>query len=321
MLLTLLIILAAAALLFWLSRPAESSPESPRILLHERGQAPVPTQAVPRILWSYWIGTHRPLVVQRCLANWTRHCRDWEIRLLGPENLARYVDTAELPPSFGQLTPERQSDWLRLYLLQRHGGVWIDASMILTRSMDWIIDAQRQSHAQYLGFYLQRYTQRPEAPIVDSWCMAAPPDSPFVCAWYRELGEALAIGDQAYLARLEDGGRLARLRQGIRDPAYLIIHMCGQVVLEREPDYRLQLWLAEDTAYFFQSRSRWRRLRLYRRLLLHPQPARTTPLIKLRGGERKKLEPYLRYRLYRRSSLVGRQLMDDAAPQRDAGPQ
>ncbi len=304
----LLIAGIAAVFYVWLRRPAESAPASPRMLIHESGVAAPMTATIPRIIWSYWHGDTRPLVVQRCLANWRMHSRGWEIRLIGPKDFDEFVIAADLPPTFRALTPARQSDWLRLYLLQRYGGVWIDASTILTRSLDWMVEAQAESRAQYLGFYLQRYTQQADAPIVDSWCVAAPPASSFVTDWYRELCTALALGDEIYLGQLEAEGRMAGLRQGIRNPSYLIIHMCGQVVLARGAGHRLQLWLAEDTAYHFQHHSHWRRLRMYRRLLLHPQPLRPPALVKLRGGERRKLEPYLQRGFYRRSSLVGVQL-------------
>lgn len=312
----LLLLIAASLstiLLVWsLRRPVESCPAQPAIRLLERGHAEPVADAIPRRLWSYWHQGEPPLVVRRCVENWRRHCPGWQIELVSGATIARFVDPVSMPAGFERLTPARQSDWLRLSLLARHGGVWIDASTILTRSPDWLVEAQARSGAQYVGFYLQRYTRREEAPIVDSWCMAAPPHTRFVLDWLEELNHALVQGDDAYLDGLRRNGSFERLRQGIADPAYLIIHMCAQAVLEREAGHRLQLWCAEDTAYFLQHRSHWRRLRLYRRLLWHPAPGRASPLIKLRGGERRKLEPYLQRGLYRRDSIVGTQLAGDA---------
>jgi hypothetical protein len=304
--------LSVALLLWWLRRPVASCPAQPDVRLLERGLAERVAEAVPQRLWSYWHQGEPPLVVRRCLENWRRHCPGWQIELITGRTIGQFIDPATMPAGFERLTPARQSDWLRLSLLARHGGVWIDASTILTTSLDWLVVAQAQSGAQYLGFYLQRYTQREGSPIVDSWCMASPPGTRFVTAWRDELCHALALGDDAYLEELKRAGRFERLRQGIADPSYLIIHMCAQAVLERGAGYRLQLWRAEDTAYFLQHLSHWRRLRLYRRLLWHPAPERAPPLIKLRGGERRKLEPYLRRGLYRRDSIVGMQLSGGA---------
>jgi len=306
-------LLSVVLLLWWLRRPVESCPATPHVQLLERGDAGSVTDPIPRKLWSYWHQGQPPLVVRRCLENWRRHCPDWQIELISAGSLARFIDPATIPAGFERLTPARQSDWLRLALLARHGGVWLDASSILTTPLEWLVEAQARSGAQYCGFYLQRYTQRPASPIVDSWCMASPPRTRFVLDWLEELRHALCLGDDEYLDILRRDGRFKRLRQGIADPAYLIIHMCCQVVLEREAGYRLQLWRAEDTAYFLQHCSHWRRLRLYRRLLWRTAPERSPPLIKLRGGERRKLEPYLRHAFYRRQSIVGTQLAGSAS--------
>jgi hypothetical protein len=296
------------ALWRWLRRPVESCPARPAAMLLERGDAAPLAAAIPRRLWSYWHQGEPPLVVRRCLANWRRQCPGWDIRLVRGDAPGDAFDAADLPAGFHQLTPARQSDWLRLALLRRHGGVWIDASTLLGASPDWMVEAQAASGAQYLGFYLQRYTQDAARPIVDSWCMAAPPGSAFVSAWYDEFVAALALGDAAYLDGLRRRGDFERLRQGIADPAYLLVHMCAQVVLDRAGGHRLQLWKAEDGPYFLHQRSRWRRPRLYWRLLLRRAPARLPALVKLRGGERRKLEPYLAHGRYMRDSIVGRLL-------------
>lgn len=304
----LLAFAAAMSLAWWLRQPVESAPCRPRVWLIEGGGPVHAGATIPRTLWSYWHEDRVPLVVRRCLDNWRRHCPGWEIRLIVGDDLLRHVEADDLPPDFERLTPARRSDWLRLYLLSRHGGVWIDASTILTESLDWLVAAQADSGAQYLGFYLEGFCVPGGTPVLDSWCMAAPPAMPFLVDWHAELGRALAIGDEAYLEALRRQGRYQRLVKRISRPGYLIVHVCAQVVLDTGRAYRLQLWRAEDTAYFLQQISHWRRFRLYRRLLAHPAPARPPRLIKLRGGERRKLEGYVAHHLYREGSIVARYL-------------
>lgn len=300
--------MAVVALWAWLRRPVESTPDAPHTILLP-GAGPVAEDArIPRRLWSYWHSGDVPVVVQRCLANWRRLCPGWEINLVLGSELPRHVDPAALPAGFERLTPARRSDWLRLHLLARHGGVWIDASTILTGSLDWLVEAQAESRAEYLGFYLEGFCVPGRTPVLDSWAMAAPPGMPFVRAWAEELDRALAVGDEAYLDALRREGRYERLLQKISRPAYLIIHVCAQAVLDTGHPCRLQLWRAEDTAYFLQHASRWRRQGLFLRLLARPAPLRVPRLIKLRGGERNKLEAYVARGLMRRDSIAGRYL-------------
>jgi mannosyltransferase OCH1-like enzyme len=37
------------------------------------------------------------------------------------------------------LTLAKRSDWVRLELLNRYGGIWLDASTILTESLAWVL--------------------------------------------------------------------------------------------------------------------------------------------------------------------------------------
>ena len=292
----------------WLSRPVEPAPEAPRTILLPGGGPVADDARIPRRLWSYWHSDDVPVVVRRCLDNWRRMCPDWEIHLVLGSELSRHVDPASLPAGFDQLTPARRSDWLRLHLIARHGGVWLDASTILTGSLDWLVEAQVESRAEYLGFYLEGFCVPGRTPVIDSWAMAAPPGMPFVRAWAEELDRALATGDDAYLEALRREGRYERLLQKISRPAYLIIHVCAQAVLDTGRPYRQQLWRAEDSAYFLHHASHWRRPGLFLRLLARPAPLRAPRLVKLRGGERNKLEAYVARGLMRRDSIAGRYL-------------
>ncbi len=289
-------------------RPVREVPEPAQRLLPGPGPGAAPVPPIPRIIWSYWHGGAVPGLVQRCVDNWCRLNPGWKVHLLGAADLAAHV-----PPTLSRLGVPKQSDWIRLALLARHGGVWLDASIFLTRPLDWVLEQQQAWQTEFAGYYLDRYASgAPGAcPVVDSWFMAAPPGSRFVVDWLALFEREAVVGDTAdYLAGLRASGRYEAFAQKIGDPAYHTIHLCAQQILQQAPgDYRLLLLRAEDGPYALHVPSRWKRRRLYVRLLLHPQPSPAPALIKLRGGERRKLEPYLRRGLYRRDSLAGRYLM------------
>lgn len=278
------------------------------------GQFPAPGSIppIPRIIWAYWHTREQPLVVERCLHSWRQLNPGFAVNMVSAETLFEFVSRDELPQGFAALTPARQSDWLRLYLLRRYGGIWLDASIVLTRSLDWMIDQQTRRQAHFLGFYLDRYTQRPECPVIDSWCLSAPPDSAFVRDWYAEFTEqALTLGDQAYLLQLRSEGISESVLQNIASPDYMVIHVCAQRVLHRGGAYRLSLIRAEDSAYFYQAKGRWKRPLLFLSLLIFKRPLRPPALIKLRGGERRKLETWLRRGWFSRGSMAS-QLLSSA---------
>lgn len=269
------------------------------------GEGAAQDAQVPKIIWTYWHSPQLPLVVEGCIAGWRRYNPDYRIEVLHRDNVADFI--TPVPSDIGRLNIAKQTDWIRLELLHRYGGIWLDASIILTQSLDWVGELQRQRNAEFVGYYIDGYTQRKDLPVVDSWFLAAPAGSHFIADWLNLFTQQAIVGNtEDYIAHLEQSGRLAEVRQGISDPYYHTVHIAAQDLLtQKVASYRLALIRAEDSAYALHVVSKWRRKRLYMRLLWSQQSERPL-MIKLRGGERTKLEGYMRRGLFRRDSIVGR---------------
>ena len=88
-----------------------------------------------RIIWQYWAQGYEsvPDVVRKCLSSVDEYARGYEVIRLTDENLEEYLDI----PSF---VKEKKSlfsraffsDLLRLMLLHTYGGIWLDATVMLT---------------------------------------------------------------------------------------------------------------------------------------------------------------------------------------------
>jgi hypothetical protein len=287
-------LLRIAYRLVTLVRPdsGHSYPAQPAVTVFQGGQtgagARAQASAIPQRIWSYWNTEVPDPVVRQCIANWRTQCPDFEVHVVNSANLATYVPPADLPPGFAQLHPTKQSDWLRLYLVRHHGGYWLDATTLLTQPLDWLEKLRQAQDTEFVGFFLQGYTQDAGYPIVESWAFGAAPHSPFVSAWQEEFHRALIVqGPTPYLQALRHQPDGAAMLQGIPDPQYLLIHVTAQQVLRRHNAYRLALLKAEDTAFFYQKAVRWKWYLLYPRLCLVRAEADAAPLVKLRGGERR----------------------------------
>ncbi|PAT35116.1 glycosyltransferase family 32 protein [Vandammella animalimorsus] len=320
----LLLALGAAALALWLRRHARLQPlPTPAV---QRWQAGPETTAdatqglpapIPRVIWTYWHDAQPPLVVQRCIDSWRRLNPQHTVHLLHAGNVRQFLP--DLPEALAQLNIAKQTDWMRLALLQRHGGIWLDASIILTRPLDdWLPALQQAQRADFVGFYLDGYTTAPDFPVIESWFLAAPAGNPFIAQWLARFHAAVVEqGTASYLQTLRQQGRFAQYTQNIGEPSYHTIHVVAQEVLHQAvalppaQPWRLALLRAEDSAYWLHLQARWKRRPLYARLLWAPGDASRWPaLVKLRGGERNKLEPWLRRRHWRAGSLAGRFLAD-----------
>jgi len=257
---------------------------------HQPGHTAPP---IPKIIWTYWHALPEPEFIQQCFANWRRFAPGHELRVLHKDSIHNWLDTTTITDPFEQLPPFRQADWLRLQLLAKHGGIWIDASTLLTRNLDWVHALQAEKGSEYVGFYIDRFTTRTDQPIVENWFMAAIPRSRFIETLAYEFEQALTMGEAQYLEKLQACGKLTQVVQGLgpKDQLYLIMHVAAAVILDRAQDsYKLSLIRAEDSALGFHAALQWRKRHLYARLALSPAPQNLPWIIKLRGGDRRIFE-------------------------------
>lgn len=100
------------------------------------------------VIWSFWEG-QPPSVVLRCFESIRIHNTERPFIVVSRATLGKFLDDASDYPLFrGQPgTPEDFSkvqylaDWVRLTLLEKYGGIWLDASVICTSSVDrWIVE-------------------------------------------------------------------------------------------------------------------------------------------------------------------------------------
>lgn len=297
-------------------RPRDLEPApAPVFTLHAMGTAaaaPAARTAIPRILWSYWQGGTPPLLVQRCFDHWRRLHPHFEIRILDERGVLQYLPA--IPAALDGASAAKRADWIRLELLRRHGGIWLDASTILTQPLDWVLQEQARTGADFVGYYLQQYTSVPDRPVVENWFMAAPPGSPFIEDLQREFTqEVIARTGEQYIAHLQAQGLYAQALQRIDMPAYLTMHLALQVILLRGGSYRLGLSPAESGPYFLHVQGRWRRAALKMRLLFMHARGPLPPLIKLRSPDRRRLDDYLTQGLYLPDSVAGQWLDGDRA--------
>lgn len=130
-------------------------------------------------VFSYWdpkeLGV--PSVVELCLESQRHFFRD-RFNLLDPQNLSKFVSADVLGVAESRsISLTHFSDLVRLSVLQRHGGMWLDATVLITGSSPEDID--RANEFLFL---------RPSDPfLVSVWCIKAVQDSYIVDLWLQSL--------------------------------------------------------------------------------------------------------------------------------------
>lgn len=143
---------------------------------------------VPRIVWSAWLQglDSAPVMVKACLESQRRQLFGYEHRVIDIHN---YHEWVELPPYVvekyrkGIIPPALFCDLLRLALLKRYGGVWMDASVYCSGFGNGKL-RERWDRIMGSEFTVFRYFRRGSAAPVglSNWFMAAVPDEKVVSA-------------------------------------------------------------------------------------------------------------------------------------------
>ena len=152
---------------------------------NDRPSDPLP-RAVPKTVWLYWDSGEAtaPPLVRACIASWRRQNPGWQVRVLDRDSVAAVVD---MPLGPDDIPVQAYSDLLRLRLLDRHGGVWADATLFCLHPLDgWLPPLAQYGFFAYLwtegdGWFLWPNEHR----VVTSWFLAGAPGDAVVATWAR----------------------------------------------------------------------------------------------------------------------------------------
>ena len=232
--------------------------------------------AIPAIIWTYWNSEDIPEVVQICIASWRHHNPTYEIRVLTPQTLGDYIDVDVKDLSFID-SPAREADAVRLLILEQHGGVWSDATVLATQPYSFSLNNE------FVGYYIESFTSDERFPVLEAWFFACPPHGEFITKWKKAffmLEEFDSVDDA--LAMVKESTDL----QKINAPHYLFINVAAQYVMQKNPELvkHMTLMKAEEGAYQYLAKNSWDSTKALEDLC---RGNYRTPLIKFRGAERK----------------------------------
>lgn len=110
---------------------------------------------INKIIWILWLQgwENAPWIAQQTVTSWKIQNPGWNVVLISETNLNDYVDDIDYMYK-DTITPQAKSDIIRLALLNKHGGVWADATLLCLEPLDyWIEDSIKAS-----GFWMYHGT-------------------------------------------------------------------------------------------------------------------------------------------------------------------
>jgi hypothetical protein len=262
------------------------------LLLWARRQEPYTSQEIPKTIWTYWDSEDLPDFVSKCIDKWRRLHPDWTIIVLNPKNLKDYLPETDIFKLKFADTKPRQSDFVRLHILPKFGGVWADASVVPTQSWDWVVDEQKKKGSDFIGYYRQGATTKSEYPVIESWFFACPKGSNFVSKLRDEMMTMNSLENEAdYKENVK--GRGVDI-QDIPQPDYLNIYLSAQAVMQTqmttdEIRNKIHVYPSEDGPFKHSVTNDWEPAAAIKSLCeleTHELPE----MIKIYGNERRAME-------------------------------
>lgn len=230
-------------------------------------------------IWTYWHDQNVPAVVAAITNSWKAQLVPWgwQVTVLSQMDIPECA-----PPGLKALLPQHQADWMRLFYLKEHGGLWLDASVIVN-SPDELGMICGLGYDMVVFREAKRYLSK-KPPVIENFFIMARPECAFVKLWFDMYDQACRQGFKEFAKRLckviDTQGRLNQ-----RD-TYFMQHACALYVMQTHPEVVVNMLVLDSrrSVYKLHEDINWNPSRLVHRLR---QPAACkVPLIKLTRGDR-----------------------------------
>lgn len=184
-----------------------------------------------QIIWQYWAQGYDskllPELVKICLDSVEKNTGDYKLIRLSDKNLSEYID---LPPYIetkrGVMSYAHFADLLRLILLATYGGVWLDASTLLTGKLPEMFSGRR--------FFM--YQRDANEPHKDYW------ENSFACYWGWYKGFRVNVLNGIMYSDAENGVikdlcsmLLSFWKDNNQVPDYFFFHILFDLYIKQNP--------------------------------------------------------------------------------------
>jgi hypothetical protein len=98
-------------------------------------------ETINKTIWMLWFQgwESAPWLIQNARKSWEIHNTNWNIIFLDEKNIYNYLDNIDFIMKRPDIHLATKADYIRLALLSKYGGVWVDANVVCLQALDkWI---------------------------------------------------------------------------------------------------------------------------------------------------------------------------------------
>lgn len=240
---------------------------------------------IPKKIYTYWNTIDRPKIVDICIDSWRKYNPEYEIIIFNDKTIKN--ENLEYPQYYDDLIPAHKSDWIRVSLIEKYGGIWFDASILCTNHMSsWV----NHDENKLFGFLVPDY-----ANIMENWAFAAPKNYPFISKWKNEFKNAIEMGLSTYkqvIGQSLDMFNKEEWNKIYNGMPYLTQHAAWLRTRQKHPDYEVKLYKSSEGPYHYLHSNNWNSYIALSNVLNGSYNYKKVPFLKLTRKERESIDKY-----------------------------
>ncbi|CAE7333560.1 HPCAL1 [Symbiodinium sp. CCMP2592] len=226
---------------------------------------------LPRVVWSFWDKGIQDLSEfrQLCIETWRSMNPAWDIKVLDLKSVWVYLHPHDLPREWQDMYVTFQSDAVRLALLGRYGGIWVDPATICLRPFDtWLCKSLHRGPRGIAAFYFASWGTEVgrSTEYVENWVLAARRSHPMILRWkelFNSYFDSIRAGQGSLdvlhlpvhpMFRHIDLSHMQRYGHDMR--SYLVMHSCFKKMIDEEPSMR-RIWQEEMELFRADDHALW----------------------------------------------------------------
>jgi hypothetical protein len=215
---------------------------------------------LPKIIYGYYDNPNE--IINSHIETWKRNVSpEWKIIFLNKQNISEYVDD-DFINKYKNLPAFRFSDFLRLYLLNKTGGVWIDASTIILNNnfLDKYYDEMYKNKYDATLYELKNRTIEKDKPYLENWFIMAPKNSNFIKDLYSEFAIANDMDFLKYKKNILIPSKINldnTIKYNDNNTTYLMQHAIIHYLFHQNKKYNLNIKDANTSMFKIHNKVAW----------------------------------------------------------------
>ena len=130
-------------------------------------------------IWLYWHQgfEHAPPIIEKCISSWRSSNSDWKISTLDWSSVRTIIDVTDIETIYRSrsINLAGVSDLIRLALISKYGGLWIDATVLALKPLEQWLSMDQSFFA---------FSDPGKDRLLSTWFLLGKEDSIISKVWY-----------------------------------------------------------------------------------------------------------------------------------------